>query len=207
MNAGAAPRERALSEVLSALAADGSRDRIAIADLLAALSDRAAAAGLLVFALPNVVPMPPGASVLLGAPLLLLAVQLAVGRPPWLPAFIGRRSMPRTHFSALIGRAVPWLTRAERLLRPRLGALARPPAEYVVGAVCTALALVVFLPIPFGNMLPSLAICLLALGVLERDGAWVAAGLAMASMAAALVGGLAWSVVAGAVAWLLPGGG
>ena len=32
------------------------------------------------------------------------------------------------------------------------------------------LALILFLPIPFGNMLPALAICLFSLAILERDG-------------------------------------
>ena len=163
--------------MLNAIAADTSRERISIADLLIALQDRALAALLLIFALPNVIPVPPGTSALLGAPLLFLAAQLAFGMRPWLPRVIAERSMPRAHFAALITRATPWLARAERLLRPRWSALCRPPAEYPVGGVCLLLSLIVFLPIPLGNMLPALAICLLALGILERDGLWVLAGL------------------------------
>jgi hypothetical protein len=36
--------------------------------------------------------MPPGTSAFLGAPLLFLAVQLALGRRPWLPRVIAERS-------------------------------------------------------------------------------------------------------------------
>jgi len=142
-----------LSQLLNAIAADTSRERISITDLLIALQDRALAALLLIFALPNVIPVPPGTSALLGAPLLFLAAQLAFGMRPWLPRLIAERSMPRAHFAALITRATPWLARAERLLRPRWSALCRPPAEYLVGAVCLLLSLIVFLPIPLGNML------------------------------------------------------
>ena len=46
--------KRALSDVLTDIANDASRERISVADLLAALNDRALAALLLIFALPNV---------------------------------------------------------------------------------------------------------------------------------------------------------
>lgn len=188
-----------LSQLLIQVAGDASRERIAVQDLLDLLHDRALGALLLVFALPNVLPAPPGLSAVLGAPLLFLAAQLALGRRPWLPRVIAARSMPRSHFAALTQRAAPWLAHAERALRPRLGALARPPLEYLIGAVCLLLALILFLPIPLGNMLPALAICVLALGVLERDGAWVLAGLTVAVAAVALVWGVLYALVTSAL--------
>lgn len=190
---------RPLSQMLSDLAGDESRDRIAVGDLLTVLRDRALAAMLLVFALPNIVPAPPGLSALLGAPLLFLAAQLAFGRPPWLPRLIAERSMARTHFASLVGRAAPWLARAERLLRPRLEVLARPPLEHAIGFVCLLLALILFLPIPLGNMLPALSICLLALGILERDGVWVLAGLFTAIVSVAVVWGVLYALIRSAL--------
>ena len=76
--------------------------------------------------------------------------------------------------------------RAERLLRPRLLWLTCALGERLIGAVCLFLAVVLVLPIPFGNMLPAAAISLLALGVLERDGLWVIAGLITAAAGTAL---------------------
>ena len=195
----AAGPARPLSDLLTEIAADASRERVSIADLLSALRDRALAALLLIFALPNVMPMPPGTSALLGAPLLFLATQLALGRRPWLPSVIAERSMPRSHFASLIARAAPWLARAERLLRPRWVVLCRPPAEYGVGLLCLLLSLIVFLPIPLGNMLPALAICLFALGILERDGVWVLAGFVTAIGAVALVWGVLYALIRSAV--------
>jgi hypothetical protein len=183
-----------LSRLLTEMAADGSRERISISDLLAALPDRALAALLLIFALPNVVPMPPGTSAFLGAPLLFLAAQLTLGRRPWLPRVIVDRSMPRSQFAALIARTAPWLARAERLLRPRWACLCHAPFEYAVGLLCLLLAVIVFLPIPLGNMLPALAICLLALGILERDGVWVLTGAVVAVASIALVWGVLYAL-------------
>jgi hypothetical protein len=183
-----------LSFILQALAHDDSRERISVADLLAALGDRALAAMLFVFAVPNVLPVPPGTSAILGTPLVFLAAQLAFGRQPWLPAVIARRTMTRADFAALVRRISPWLARAERLLRPRLTSLALPPMEYLVGLVCLTLAVVLVLPVPLGNMLPALAISLLALGTMERDGAWILAGLAAAVVSAVVVSGVVFAI-------------
>lgn len=188
-----------LSRLLTEIAADATRERVSIADLLVALQDRTLAALLLIFALPNVIPVPPGTSALLGAPLMFLATQLALGMRPWLPRIITARSMPRAHFASLIARAAPWLARAERLLRPRGSVLCRPPAEYRVGLVCLLLSLIVFLPIPLGNMLPALAICLMALGILERDGVWVLAGLVVAIGSVTLVWGVVYALMKAAI--------
>jgi hypothetical protein len=193
----ALPGGPALSQILQQLADDAGRERISVGDLLAALSDRALGALLFVFACPNALPALPGTSVILGAPLVLLAAQLAFKRRPWLPGFIAKRSMSRTDFQTLVGRICPWLQRAEKMLRPRASAWALPPMEYLVGAVCLLLAIVVLLPIPLGNMLPALAISMLALGILERDGYWIAGGLAMAAAAAVLVSGVVFAGVQG----------
>lgn len=188
-----------LLSMLQALAADDSRERISIGDLLAALGDRALAALLFVFAVPNVLPVPPGTSTILGAPLVFLAAQLAFGRQPWLPAFIADRTMTRADFAGLVRRIGPWLARAERLLRPRAIALSQPPMEYLVGLVCLLLAVVLVLPVPLGNMLPALAISLLALGILERDGLWILAGLVAAAASAVVVSGVVFAIVKAAI--------
>jgi hypothetical protein len=192
-------RPRRLSELLREIADDTSRERIAIADLLLAMKDRAIGALLLIFALPNVLPTPPGTSTVLGAPLIFLAAQLALGRPPWLPKWIANRSIARRDFAALMNKAEPWLARAEKLLKPRFSAITRPPFEYGIGVVCFALAIILFLPIPLGNMLPALTICMLALGVLERDGVWIAAGVALTATSVVLVSGVVYAIVKSAI--------
>lgn len=184
-----------LSDVLARIANDPKRDRIAVGDFLRAMQERAFGPLMLIFALPNVLPTPPGTSSVLGAPLVFLAAQLALGRSPWLPPIIARRSIARKDFAAFVGKATPWLAKAERLLQPRLGALAHPPAEYIVGLVCFVLSVVLVLPIPLGNMLPALAICIMALGILERDGIWILVGMAIALTSLGVVSGVVWAFV------------
>jgi hypothetical protein len=179
-----------LSVVLFNLAHDSGRERISVGDLLDALGDRALGAMMFIFAVPNVLPVPPGTSAVLGTPLIFLAAQMMLGRGPWLPAIVAKRSLSRGEFATLVRRVIPWLEKAEKLLRPRFTALACPPMEYVVGLVCLLLTLVLVLPIPLGNMLPALAISLLALGMLERDGYWILTGLLAAAVAATVVCGV-----------------
>jgi hypothetical protein len=188
-----------LSVVLFNLAHDFSRERVSVGDLLDELGDRALGALMFVFAVPNVLPVPPGTSAILGTPLVFLAAQMMFGRGPWLPAIVAKRSLSREDFAALVRRVIPWLVKAEKLLRPRFSALASPPVEYAVGLVCLLLALVLALPIPLGNMLPALAISLLALGMLERDGYWIVAGLAAGVVAAAVVSGVVFAVLKAAI--------
>lgn len=188
-------RRLPLSAILRRLAAEAGRERVSVKDLFAALGDRALAALLFVFAVPNVVPSPPGLSTVLGVPLLFLSGQMLLGRAAWLPAFVARRSMAREDFEALVSRMLPWLERAEKLLKPRFSGLALPPMEYLVGLVCLILAVILVLPIPLGNIPPAFAIALMALGVLERDGVWVLAGLAVTFLALTVVSGVLMAIV------------
>jgi hypothetical protein len=179
-----------LSSILRSLFADESRERIFIRDLLDALGDRALAALIFIFALPNVFPTPPGTSAVLGTPLIFLTAQLMLGRKLWLPDFICRRSLSFHDFQTLVRRVTPWLERAEGLLRPRANRLFDPPMEYVAGLICFILSVILALPIPFGNILPALAICLIALGILEGDGYLVASGFVMSVIALGVVCGM-----------------
>ena len=193
----------AFFDALLALAADRSRERIFIADIVQVMGDRALAVLILLFALPNALPMPPGTSAVLGLPLLFLTAQLALGRKPWLPRAIVSRSLARNDFSALLNRAAPWLRRAQRWLRPRLDMLLSPLATRLTGALCVVLALILLLPIPFGNMPTALAISMLALGMLQRDGAWIVAGIATALASIAVVSGAVLALVKTGVGLLL----
>ena len=75
----AEPRQR-FSEVLNDLARRPT-SAISLGNVLDAFGDRAFGALMLVFAAPNMLPLPPGMSAVLGAPLLFVTAQLMLGRP------------------------------------------------------------------------------------------------------------------------------
>ncbi len=95
--------------------------------------------------------------------------------------------MSRADFRAFVARALPALRRYESIIRPRLSWFAGDWTIAPIGIICLVLATIITLPIPLGHVLPGTAICLLALGLTERDGLAVAFGIATAAIAAAVV--------------------
>ncbi|SMO88467.1 exopolysaccharide biosynthesis protein [Paracoccus laeviglucosivorans] len=192
------PRRQArksLSQRLTQLANDETRERIAMADLLTLMPGQALAALVLIFAAPNVVPGPPGLSAILGLPMVYLTFQLMLGRTPWLPPVIAQRTFARGDFAALVLRIAPLLARLEKLLRPRVPALVNYNAERAVGAFCFLLAIIILMPVPLGNMLPALAISLMMLGLLERDGLWVGIGAVTGALSLIVVAGVIYAMI------------
>jgi len=189
--AGAEPRR--LSTILTDIANDPARETITIADIRDAMGDRAFGALMFVFAAPNTLPVnAPGVSVVLGIPLLFLSLQLVAGLAvPWLPRALVQRAVSRPRFARVMQYVVPWVRRAETFSRPRWPLLAAGLAERLIGLWCAFLSVVLILPVPFGNMGPGIAICILAFALLERDGKATVAGFGIS--VAALV--LAWGVI------------
>lgn len=154
---------------------------------------------MFIFAVPNIIPTPPGTSAVLGAPLLVLTWQLMIGRKSvWLPHIFRARVLDAGLVAAFVARVLPWVKRAERLLKPRVSLLTRPLCERVFGAVAFILAVILFLPIPFGNILPAASISLTALGLAERDGVAVIFGAVLAVLSV-LVLALVWSAIYAAI--------
>lgn len=179
-------RPRRMSEVLAELATRED-DRIRLADLLTAVGDRAFGAIMVVLAAPNIIPLPPGSSAIFALPLILVTAQLAVGRRVlWLPRVLSERALPRVAFADIVRRLMPYLLRVERVLAPRFQFLFGPIGDRVIGGTCLLMALVLFLPIPFGNFPPAIAMAAFGLALLERDGVFVMIG-ALASIASGFV--------------------
>ena len=192
-----------LSEILTTLAGDESRERISVHDMVETMRARAFGALLLIFAFPNILPTQQETADILDLPLLFLTAQMMLGLDPWLPGFIARRSMARSTFQALVERITPWLSRAERLLRARMELLAHPRAQRLLGALCLIVSVALVLPVPFANLVPSVALCIIGLGVLERDGLWIVLGVLAAFGSLAYVAGLAYALVKSAVFLLM----
>ena len=180
---------RSLSALLAEHARTVASERVSLADIADFLGTRSIGAWLLILALPMVLPVPaPGISVLFGIPLMMISAQLALGaRRAWLPAFILRKSMARADYVALMARMQPAVERLERLVRPRAFWLANDWAKMPIGLICLVLAMIITLPIPLGHVAPGSAICLLAIGLMERDGVVIGIGFVAAVLALVIV--------------------
>lgn len=166
--------------------------RITLRDLAVAMEDRSFGAFLVIFALPNLIPLPPGATFILGLPLIFVAWQMLVSRHTriWLPKRMGDYAFENATFFVFVNRISPWLQRAETLIKPRGWFLGGRLAERMIGLLALILAVVIFLPIPFGNWLPAFALAVIGFAHMERDGLGLVAGTLI---------GVASLVVAGAV--------
>ncbi len=194
------PKPSRLSDIVKSI--DTSRDTT-IGELVDSLGERAFGALMFIFAVPNILPTPPGTSAILGLPLVILTWQVLVGRQSlWLPALIRQRRISREMMQTFVTKVTPVMARLERVLRPRLGfVVSSDVAERLIGLVTFPLALVLFLPIPFGNILPAAAVSCVALGLAERDGLAVSVGYVLALGAVALLAAISSALYVGAVAF------
>jgi hypothetical protein len=176
-----------LSTILRAVA-ERPEPTVSIAELTALFGGRALGALLLVFGLLCTLPLPPGSTTVLGAPLVLLSPQLVIGtRAPWLPRGVRERTIATEALRRGLPQVLVWLERVEAVSRPRLPFLFGAVGERMIGVVCTLLALVLILPIPLGNMLPAAALSTLSLALVQRDGALALFGYLLAALSGSIL--------------------
>jgi hypothetical protein len=185
------------SEVLRDLAYSEG-ERVTFREILLGLRHRAFGFTMLIFALPCVLPMPPGIPTICGVALSIIGLNLmAVRRRLWLPAAIADKSIARADLRRVVDRVLPMLQRLERICRPRLAILTEPIGKVIIGFIVLMLGLVMILPIPFlGNMPPGFAAAVIAIGVTERDGLVVLIGLVTSAVALFVASAAGWAVIA-----------
>jgi hypothetical protein len=168
-----------------------TRERVSVGEIVAALGDRGLGVLIAIFAIPNMLPaMVPFGNVVIGIFPLMFAVHLAFGADRlMLPASIARRSVSSKSLKTLIPRVADVLSWFERLLKPRFPAVTGPHLERILGVLCVVLALITMVPIPFAHNLPALALVLIGLGLIERDGLAMLIG-AMIGVIGTLIYGL-----------------
>lgn len=142
--------------------------------------------------------------VIVGTALALLAVQMMAGaRRPWLPGRLRALRLPRAIVAAGVSRIMAVFRRIGLSPRPRLEWAVRAGAARMAMSFSLLVSgLVLVLPLPFGNQLPSLAAAAFGLALLRRDGV---AALLGHVLTLAAVGWIAALIVFGSAAfgWLL----
>ena len=196
-----------VSDVLTRLFSGDPEGRVSVDDIRGALEDRAFGFLILVLALPNMFPGPPGVSGVLGTPIILLALQMAAGmRRPWLPRFILRRNFRRGDLAGVVNKSIPWVRKVERWLRPRLPWLNAPPFDRLVGLLMVVFAFLLALPIPLANPPLALALMIVALGLIEQDGYAIGIGIVtgiLGSLWAIAITIVSWHAVVASFDWVL----
>lgn len=186
------------SQILLALASQPG-ERLTVRDIMAVLQDRAFALLIVLLGLPNCLPMPPPIPLVCGLLLALVAIQIVFGRDaPWLPGQLMNRSLSRTDVERAVGRAAPAFRKLERFSRPRMTFLDTPLAMRVMGVIILLMALGLLFAPPFVGQIPlGLAVCLVGLGLVERDGLVIIGGLIIGSIGMVLSLGFVYAIFTG----------
>lgn len=196
---------RTFSDMLEQLG-QGEADTLSLREMVEAFGERGFGAVILLLALMALVPWPPGGKAVFSAPIILIAAEMALQREKvWLPRWLLKLTVSRDAYRSAASKILPRLRQVERLTRPRWPALTGEIADAVVGVICILLALMMALPVPFGDALPGLTLAVFGLAIIQRDGAFIIAGLTgtlICSIYLALVWTTVSTIIGGIAGWL-----
>jgi hypothetical protein len=174
---------QSLSQALAAAAASLTEPRTTLRQLLTVLGEHGLLALCAVLSLPFLLPVSvPGVSLIFGPVVVLLAIAITRNRVPWLPDRLMRFGFPTDRLRLSLERGARFIARFDRVVRPRWLRLTGNLTLYRLhGVALTVGAALMTLPlgwVPLANTLPGLAVLLLSLGMMQRDGAFIALGYA-----------------------------
>lgn len=175
--------EDVLDEIASKCDDDDTPDSLTLDELLDSVGRRSYGPLLLVIGLFAISPATilPGMTWFAAALTLLVAGQMALGMPRiWLPRNALQAQLPRNAVRSGIERSRGAAKAIDKLLKPRLTFLSKPPFVNVVAIMVVVAALITFplALIPLAPLAPGLAVVFFGLGMVARDGLWLALGTA-----------------------------
>jgi hypothetical protein len=187
-----------LSATFERTAAEIRDHTVTVRGLMALIGEQGLLIVCVFLSIPFLFPVAiPGTSTVFGLLIGLIGVGVMANRLPWLPARLLDHPLQSRHVTPVLTRGAQWARRFERLIRPRWLLLTHGPTVNRLNGlmlVVAAVSLLMPLPmIPFSNTIPALGIALLALGMVERDGALIVLGHLVSLAGAAYVAGIFWA--------------
>ena len=181
---------------LRGAAARLGHERIALSKIADVHGPAAQGTLLVMLAAPCVLPVP-GVGSVLGCGLAMMAWTMWRGQTTnELPERVAAFEMSATWARRGLGLLANFYALAGRLARSRWTHWVRLPPRSWLAAQAGLMAVLIILPIPFGNVLPALALMLLGLALVFRDG--VAALLSAVFAAASVL----YTAALGVAAWV-----
>ncbi|MCO8144620.1 exopolysaccharide biosynthesis protein [Rhodovulum tesquicola] len=176
---------------------------LTLGSLLAGLGERSFGWAIVVFSLITILPLPPGSSVITALPLLVTTLQMTLGFPHVrLPGPLARMRIDRQKLRRRLLGLRPVTRRLERRLRPRLEVLFARRHEPLLGLALFVIAFTLFLPVPGSGWFPAIALFIVGVGLVERDGVVAVLGLAFGAFAVLLTVVIVLSLAEGAEAMM-----
>jgi hypothetical protein len=178
-------RSEKTSVLLERVRAELPKDVTTVNIILTRLGQRSFGGILILFAGLGLIP---GVSVVVGMIVLVLGIQMLSGfKTPLLPKFLTSKQIKAKRVYKVLGECIKYVVFIEKWVRPRWTFMANPLFTFILGLVITVLGFVMLLPLPFSNLPPAIAIIILSMGQLERDGLMIFIGM-ICSIAAFSIG-------------------
>jgi hypothetical protein len=186
-----------LGRLLRRLADDGGEAGLTLHEIRDRLDERAYGLLILILSIPCLVPGLYGVPQAVGVIIILVAAQLLIGREePWLPRRVLNLRAKGKWLKAMADFAETRLGWIDRLSRPRLLMFATGAGERMAALFMILATLTIVLPMT--NTIPSIALALLSVGLIQRDGLFVLGGAAVATAWLSLLGVLGLGLLIGA---------
>jgi hypothetical protein len=199
------PKARKLSEELARLIAAFSERSVRVREVVEVMQGRGYDMLLILLAVPFCTPIPlPGLSTPFGLAIAFVGFRLAMGMKPWLPGRILEAHLPAGFFPRFLSATCRLVRSLEFFLKPRLSHVLKwRLVRHGMGLMIlvSGLLLLLPLPIPFSNFLPAFTIVLLSAAMLEGDGYFALAGVAMFILTLVFFSAIFWGGVE-VVSWL-----
>lgn len=178
----APPSSNRLSDDLRRILDAAGGKPLAVREILVHTHGRGLQTVAIIMCLPFLSPVSvPFLSIPFGATIAILGIRIAFRHGPWLPESVLAREISYPALSAMLGFGIKFHAKLERFLKVRMTALVDSPAATLGVGFCISLAAIILSlpippPFPLTNTIPGVAIILLCLGTLERDGLLVLVG-------------------------------
>lgn len=175
-----------LADTLRATAHAIDESHISLRQMLELVGEQGMLLFCVLLTVPFLLPVSiPGVSTPFGLLILFIGIGITLNRVPWLPAMLMERRFAADQLKPTLHKGADLLARVDRVIRPRLLVLTGSnTVNRCNGLLIMLAALLLMLPlgaIPFTNTMPAWAILLLATGMLQRDGLFIASGYLLVS--------------------------
>jgi hypothetical protein len=147
---------------------------------------------ILMLTLLNMIPGPPGFGGTIAWIMALVALAMVLGRPIRLPGILGRRKLPLPALVKASEQVARVTAIIARFSKPRLRWLTGERTALPYGIFTIVVGICMTVPVPLINAVPNVGMCILAFGMLNRDGVAVIIGAVVALVGLCIEAALIW---------------
>lgn len=150
---------------------------------------------ILVFAVLNMIPGPPGYGGTIAAAIIFVATTMVLGRPLQIGGWLGARRLPPKLVARMLDRLRLVSRLTARFSRPRLLMLTGTRTRLATAVFIALVSLPMMLPIPFINAIPNVGIAIICLGRINRDGIAFLIGVTVALLGLGVAAAAIWGAI------------